>query len=327
MTILPAYRYPPARLVLIILLFLLSCQPGNQSANTTDELPNTGHWKFTDYPDLKLGFTTQNFLPVFDVTPENAKKLITYAAEEGYSWIELRDPDATLNLEEAEEIAAYAQQNNIEVSYAIQKGLLDADFWLTFQKGVQNAAVFEGPMFFRSLGSLSEFTQNPEKQGWTGEELEKLVYIADSAALIAESNGLHYVIENAAEAFFGEKESYYGIADFFDKTSPDVGWQFDTANPFSVSRIHPPAEEVGRYLKAHADNLFYIHLKSAEDGQALTTLQSNPLPFDEVFQVMHDHEVPYVAIELQAVQSEEQAFENMSKSLQYLEREGFISRP
>jgi sugar phosphate isomerase/epimerase len=327
MTTFLTYFGQPARLTYIFFLFLLSCQPGEKASTTTEESPEAVKWQFNDYPDLKLGFTTQNFLPVLDVTTENARKLISYAAEEGYSWIELRDPDATLSREEAEKIAEFARQNDIEVSYAIQKGLLDPDFWPTFQRGVENAAVFEGPRLFRSLGSFAEFNGNPEKLGWSEEELMRLVNIADSAAGIAEEQNLQYVIENAAEAFFGEETAYYGIAELFEKTSPEVGWQFDTANPFSVSRVHPPADEVGQYLRAYADNLFYIHLKSADNGQAQTTLQANPLPFAEVFQVMQEYEVPYVAIELQAVDNEQQAFENMSKSLQYLEQEGFISKP
>ena len=327
MTTFATFLYQPTRLIGIFFLLLLSCQSGEQASTTTEESPDVKRWQFNDYPALKLGFTTQNFLPAIPVNVDNAKRLITYAAEEGYSWIEFRDPDATLSREEATEIADFARQNNIEVSYAIQKGLMDSDFWPTFQKGVLNAAVFQGPQIFRSLGSLSEFTGNPEKLGWTEEELTRLVSIADSAALIAEENGLQYVIENAAESFFGENDAYYGISDLFARTSENVGWQFDTANPFSVSRVHPPAEEVGQYLQAHADNLFYIHLKSAENGQAQTTLQQNPLPFAEVFSIMQAHEVPYVAIELQGVDSEEQAFENMAKSLMYLQQEGFISRP
>ena len=327
MSLFPTCHNPPALLTCCIFAVLLSCQPGKQSSNTGDEETAPARWQFTDYPVLKLGFTTQNFLPAVEVTPENANKLITYAAEEGYSWIELRDPDAALSPAEARDIADFAQQNNIEVSYAIQKGLLDEDFWPTFQKGVKNAAVFEGPKVFRSLGSFAEFTGNPDKLGWTETELKQLVSFADSAALIAEKYGLQYVIENAAEAFFGEQEAYLGIADLFKETNNKVGWQFDTANPFSVSRVHPQAEAVAQYLNEHADNLFYIHLKSAVDGQAQTTLQPNPLPFAEVFQAMQAHEVPYVAIELQGVDSEQQAFENMSTSLLYLQQEGFISRP
>lgn len=283
--------------------------------------------QFSDYPELKLGFTTQNFLPVMPVNLENTKALIDYAAEEGYAWIELRDPDAVLSLEEAQQIADYASEKNIEVSYAIQKGLLDEDFWPTFTKGVKNAAVFEGPGFIRSLGSFAEFNADTNKQGWTEDELNQLVIFADSAAAVAQENGLQYVIENASESFFGKGDEYSGIADLFARTSEEVGWQFDTANPFSVSRVHPPADSIQTFLEDNADNLFYIHLKSAREGQALGTLTDNPLSFDEVFQIMSSHKVPYVAIELQAVDNREQAFANMEESVEYLKAQGFIVTP
>jgi sugar phosphate isomerase/epimerase len=305
--------------------FLFSCQNTESTEGDATTANASTELQFADYPNLKLGFTTQNFLQVMPVNLENSKKLVDYAAEQGYAWIELRDPDAILSVDEAQQIADYASDKSIEVSYAIQKGLLDDDFWPTFERGVNNAAVFGKPGIFRSLGSFAEFTADPEKQGWTAEELEQLVLYADSAAAIASSKGLQYVIENASESFFTNSGEYYGIADVFARSSSQVGWQFDTANPFSVSRVHPPADSVGTYLAEHADNLYYIHLKSAKDGQAQPVLMENPLPFEEVFQVMAEHDVPYVAIELQAVADEAEAFRNMAQSVAYLREQGFIA--
>ena len=61
------------------------------------------------YPDLKIGFTTANFLKVLPVTVENTKKLIDFASDHGFSWIELRDPNAVLTLDECRQIADYAR--------------------------------------------------------------------------------------------------------------------------------------------------------------------------------------------------------------------------
>lgn len=325
-------NHPTSLFQNLIFLFILSlwgCSQSQENAESSSTSTDTTqqNMEFSDYPALKLGFTTQNFLPVMPVNLENSKKLIDYAAEEGYAWIELRDPNADLTIEEAQQLSDYAQEKNIEVSYAIQKGLLDEDFWSTFSKGVKNAAVFEGPGFIRSLGSFAEFNADTNKQGWTAEELDQLVLYADSAATIAQENGLQYVIENAAESFFGKADEYYGIADLFARTSGNVGWQFDTANPFSVSRVHPPADSIQAFLTEHADNLYYIHLKSAKDGQAQATLMENPLAFDTVFQIMSENDIPYVAIELQAVDDQEQAFGNMEESVNYLREQGFIANP
>ncbi|MGB3585174.1 MAG: TIM barrel protein [Tunicatimonas sp.] len=304
-------------------IVLSGCSSGSQE-QATDEVASP-HLKFTDYSNLKLGFTTQNFLAALPVSLETSKQFIDYAAEQGYEWLELRDPNADLSIEESQEIAAYAQEKDIEISYAIQKGLLDDDFWPTFEKGLQNAMAFEGPKFIRSLASLSEFASDTTKQGWTDEELVMAVQYADSAAALANEVGLQYVIENGGEPFFGKSDQYFGVADLFAKTSEQVGWQFDTANPFSVARIHGATDSVRNFLQANMDNLFYIHLKSARNGQAQEVLGKNPLPLPEVLQLLSEHSVSYVAVELQAVDDKELAFANQENSLIYLKAQNIIN--
>ncbi|MHC4423711.1 MAG: hypothetical protein ACYSWR_03455 [Planctomycetota bacterium] len=96
---------------------------------------------FDKYTNLKLGFTTQSFIAHVSVTKENAKKFIDYASAQDFTWVELRDPNAILKSSECKEIADYARSKKIEVGYAVQKGLLDSDFWQIFDRGVENAAV------------------------------------------------------------------------------------------------------------------------------------------------------------------------------------------
>ncbi len=67
------------------------------------------------YPTLKIGFTTQNFAKVLPVSLDGAKKLIDFAADQGYSWVELRDPSAILTLDECRQISDYARGKNIEI--------------------------------------------------------------------------------------------------------------------------------------------------------------------------------------------------------------------
>lgn len=311
----------------LISFFIISCQSGDKTQTEATNANTAQKMEFKDYPNLKLGFTTQNFLKVMPVTMENSKRLIDYAADQGFAWLELRDPDAVLTLEESKEIAEYAQSKGIDVIYAIQKGLLDEDFWSTFEKGVKNAAVFGGQKVIRSLASGAEFTNDESKKGWTQEELEKVVQMADSAATIAQMNDLQYVIENGTEAFFGNGTQYYGIADVFSRVSEKVGWQFDTANPFSVSRTHSTPDSIKAFFQEHIDNLYYIHLKSSQNGEAQPALTDNPLALEEVFQILSENKVPYIAIELQAVDSQDQVYTNMQQSIEYLKSQDFIINP
>ncbi|MEM6841496.1 MAG: hypothetical protein AAF632_04675 [Bacteroidota bacterium] len=311
-------------LFISLTIILFGCSSGSQKQATEEAAISS--LEFADYSNLKLGFTTQNFLAAMPVSLETSKQFIDYAAEQGYAWLELRDPNAELSVEESQEIAAYAREKEIEVSYAIQKGLLDEDFWPTFEKGLKNAVVFEGPNLIRSLASLSEFASDTTKQGWTEEELEMVVLHADSAAALTVEAGLQYVIENGGEPFFGQSDEYYGVADLFARVSNQVGWQFDTANPFSVARVHASPDSVRAFLKNNIGNLFYIHLKSAQSGQAQETLGENPLPLPEVLKMLADHSVPYVAVELQAVDNEEQAFANQQQSLMYLQSQNLVTK-
>jgi hypothetical protein len=55
------------------------------------------------YPEIKLGFTTANFLKPLPVSLENKKKMVDLAAELGCSWVEIRDPSASLTLDECKQ--------------------------------------------------------------------------------------------------------------------------------------------------------------------------------------------------------------------------------
>jgi sugar phosphate isomerase/epimerase len=280
---------------------------------------------FNTYPNLKLGFSTVSFTDFLPVSTENSKILIDYASARGFSWIELRDHEATLNLNECREIAHYARSKKIEVGYAISKGLLDSDFWQKFDTGLQNAAVFEGPGTFRAVACGNEFIADEDKKWWTADEFRQLVINANKAAQIAEDKGLQFVLENGTEALKGVGKTYFGLAELFEKANTNVGWQFDTANFFSGSRVWTRPQDVEAFLRKNINNLYYIHLKTSKNRHAQPVLGDNELDFDKVFFLMSKHDVPYVAVELSGLKNIDEAYKNHDKSIEYLRRKGFIS--
>lgn len=149
------------------------------------------------YPDLKLGFTTVNFMKQMPLNPANAKKWVDIAADLGFTWIELRDPMATLTLAECKEIAAYAKQQGIEMGYGTNLGLLDVNFWEVFSRGLANAAVFDGPRTIRTAAPGLEFATNEQKTHWSFAELQRAVETANQAANMAKMLGLQYIAETA----------------------------------------------------------------------------------------------------------------------------------
>ncbi|MHC4155271.1 MAG: sugar phosphate isomerase/epimerase family protein [Planctomycetota bacterium] len=280
---------------------------------------------FTKYPNLKLGFTTKNFLDYLPVTAENIKTLVDYASDKGYAWIELRDPNAVLTLDECKEIAEYARAKNVEVGYAIHKGLLDSDFGRKFDRGVHNAVFFDGPKILRAVAGGNEFLEDLDKKGWTAEELAQLTAKANQAAWAAERRGLQFVVENGTEVLKGDGKTYFGLTEFFEKVNPNVGWQFDTANFFSGSRVHTKPEDAEAFLQKHVNRMYYIHLKTSRDGLAQPVLGDNELDFDIIFSLMSQNNVPYVAMELHGTTSIKQVYRNQARSVAYLRKRGFVS--
>ncbi len=271
------------------------------------------------YPELKIGFTTTNFLKFLPISLENAKKMIDFASDQGFPWIELRDPSATLTLDECKQIAAYAESKKIEVSYALQMGLLDPTFWEIFSRGLANAAVFKGPGTIRTLAAGNEFGANPKKTAWTLSELYQAVKVANRAGNLARTAGLRYVAENSSEVIKGDGLSAFGLTEFFANVNSNVFWQFDTANFFAVSRVYTKPEEAQAFLEKHAVRMPYIHAKtSSKEHKALPYLEENELDFDVIFGAMAKNKSYYVAIELVPGNTFEETVANHKRSVEFL---------
>jgi len=281
---------------------------------------------FKDYPDMRLGFTTQNFIKAMPASVETSKTLISYARQNGYRWIELRDPDASLSYEECEEIAAFANSNGIEIIYSSQRGLLDDDFMDVFSRALVNSTAFDGQKYVRVLIANTEYPAGVAKLGWTKEEFEKAVKIADKAAAMAKEYGFELAAENSNGDIDGIGKPYYGLAEFFDNTSENVKWQFDTANFFWVPQADISPKQAEEFLKKYAHRLSYLHLKSAADGKSLPVLADNPLNFEVIFPILDKAGCHYIAIELDVIEDEKQIYDNHSKSLEYLLKNGFVVR-
>jgi sugar phosphate isomerase/epimerase len=273
------------------------------------------------YPDLKIGFTTTNFLQALPVSLNNAKVMIDFAYSNGFPWIELRDPTAKLTLAECKEIAAYAKARGVEVGYAAQIGLLDATFWEIMSRAVPNAAAFEGPKTVRSLAFGNEFNLDPKKVAWNLDELYKIVKTANKAGNLAKGKGLQYVVEHATETLKGDGLAAFGFTEFLANTNSNVKWQMDIANFFAVSRVLPRPEDARAFLEKNVGRLGYAHLKSSSPEHKTTdVLQENELPIATVFDILSKIKVPYLAIELNQKKGFDECAGNLLKSIEFLKK-------
>lgn len=270
------------------------------------------------FAEFKWGFTTQNFAGHVPVSPETAKEFINYAKEQGLQWIELRDPNASLSVEQCREIATFAKEQRIEVNYSAQRGLLADDFWEIFGRAVANTAVFDGLRTVRVLA-----LRRKDEQGWTKEEFARAVAVANEAADRAAAQGIRFTVENADVALDGRGRPYYGMTELLEATSPNVLLQLDTANLFT-GPVPVTPQQAEEFIRKYATRISYLHLKSARDGKALPVLEGNPLDFKTILSMLADHGTQYIAIELSPGGTAEQVYANMKAGMDDLRTEGLL---
>jgi len=288
--------------------------------------PNEYQLVFPDYPEMKIGFSTQNFMKCIPFTAESMNELLQYASEEGYQFIELRDNEAQLSVEACKALAEVAGQLKIEVIYEINLNLLHPQFWPVFERGLRNTLEFSNPGILRVTIALSEFSDDPSKTGWSPEELKEAAILAEKCAKVAREQGVTFVVENIIEPFFGSAPGYYGLSDLFDHTEL-VGLQYDLCNPFaSVSRRQAEPDQVASFLASLGDRWVTTHIKTSIDGVAQPVLGDCPLTIPEVTRLMGKVGVKYFALELVAVEDREECFKNHSRSISYLKDLGIVVR-
>ncbi len=270
------------------------------------------------YPHLKVGFLNVNFIKQWPLGVENARKSIDFASEQGFAWIEVRDPFATLTLAQCRELAAYAKSKGIEVGYAMNIGLLDPNFWEVFSRGLANARMFEGPRTIRTAGPGLEFANNEKKTHWTFAELQKAVETANQAANLAKMAGLQYVVENGTEALKGDGVSTFGTVELFGNANSNLGFQLDTGNFFIVSRVYSKPADALAFIEKYGSRTGYIHLKTSKDHNMQAVIGDNELDFDPIFAVTAKHNMPYIAFELDQPPTLDEAIQNHVKSIAYL---------
>ena len=272
------------------------------------------------YPELKIGFLNVNFIKQWPLGVDSAKKVIDYASAQGFSWIELRDPFAALTLDQCKELAAYAKAKGIEVAYAMNIGLLDANFWEVFSRGLANAAMFDGPRTIRTAGPGLEFANNEKKTHWTFAELQKAVETANQAANLAKTVGLQYVVENGLETIKGDGVSTFGTVELFGNANSNLGFQLDTGNFFCVSRTWTKPEEAQAFIEKYASRMGYMHLKtSSKEHKVQQVIGDNELDFDVIFAAASKAKSLYIGFELDQPATLDEATQNHAKSIAYLQ--------
>lgn len=298
------------------ILLLLCCQVWPLAGIAAEAGPLTS----PDFPRVRWGFSTVSFLPHVPVTVESSKAHIDLAARHGFTWVELRDPDARLTPEECREIAAHARRAGIEVNYSAQRGLLAGDFQEVFARAVKNTALFDGPRVVRVLA-----LRGAGAKGWSDAELDRMIEVANGAAQRAGRAGMRLAVENADGALDGRQGSFQGMTGFLAGARSDLLLQLDTANLFT-SPVKTTPKRAAEFIRAMADRTAYVHLKSARRGKPLPKIDGNPLGFREILGILCEHGAPPVALELAPARTAEDVHRHLAESIDALVAEGILER-
>ena len=272
------------------------------------------------YPNLKFGFTTQNFAKWLPNSVDNLKALIDFAEQTGFVFIELRDANAGLSYDDAKKVAAYAKKKKIEVIYAMGQGGLDSNYFELFSRGLANTKLFDGPRFARTAAFGKEFMADPKKQYWTEAEFKQLVQNLNKAGNIAATFGYTLFIENAFEGLKGDGVNTFGIAELLGPkgVNSNVGFQLDTANFFCTSRADNAPADVKVFFEENVKRMGYTHVKTSIDKKPAPVLNGNEVPFETFFELLAKNGKVYVAFELANADTLENAKINHQKSIDYL---------
>lgn len=246
--------------------------------------------------------------------------MIDFASDHGFVFIEIRDPEANLTLEECKELATYARQKCVEVVYALNVGAIAPRYFEVLARGIANTLVFDGPKMLRSGVNGSEFVNDEKKIYWTAEEFSQLVQNINQAGNAARMFGLSFSVENAREGFCGDGVNTFGTFQLFGAqgVNVNVDWQLDTANFFSVSRSVNHPNEIKGFLEENVERISYTHLKSSIEGENQPIICGNDLSLGLYLASLSEKNKVYVVIELPAAETLEVVYDNHSKSIAYL---------
>jgi sugar phosphate isomerase/epimerase len=253
---------------------------------------------------------------------DNIKQMLDFADRQGFSFIEIRDPDASLTLRECEELAIYASQKDVEVIYAMASGLLNPDYWEIFSRAIANASIFNGPKVVRTGVCGVEFLNDKKKQYWTSVEFAMIVKNANKAASIAKISGLQFLIENGWEGLQGDGVTTFGTRELFSSNgvNENVGLQLDVANFFCSSRVPSKPDDVKMFVANSSSKIGYTHLKTSKDHKPQQVLDGNELSFEIFFDLLQKQDKNYIVIELSQSTVLADVYENHIQSVDYLKK-------
>lgn len=211
-----------------------------------------------------LGLATNSFLPALSQKQITLEGLFRWAAQKGFSWIELRDPDVSMDSEKLSSLKALADSLSLRVHYAWNNPDLTRED-RSFERGIRNAAVF-------GRGTCCRVVLAPGaikgKKRYDPQDLAEICGRACEYGDLARRDGVTLCFENSMEPL-EEMEKIL-------LQCPNVRTALDAANFTSRdTAVRPEQEELLGYIRRRTAQIPYYHMKMTRQHEVLPSIEAD----------------------------------------------------
>jgi sugar phosphate isomerase/epimerase len=222
-----------------------------------------------------LGFTSRTFAKVMREGSVSLTGILTWAAAQGFGWVEIRDPMAEMDEKQLRELDAACDQMGLGVHYAWDgSDVLSPSDGELFKRGLRNASRFRTARYARITIAGNVFKADPSRKGYEREEIRLISQRVAEYARASEGFGITPVYENSYEPLNGDGQSFYGIVELL-QSAKGMSLTFDPANFLNLKspRQAPSLDSLVEFYTRFSSRIPYVHLKSVGVGGLLATLE------------------------------------------------------
>jgi len=280
---------------------------------------------------MRLGLTTNIFSEALGAGEVNLGGIVDFADEEGFSAIEVRDDEASLEMAELEGFVKDAAARGIEISYAVKNDMLQRGDRALIERGIERAAACGEGTVLRFLASPSALAGEGRK-GYTAEEVSLVAERARAYAAAAAEKDVSMALENAREPLYGDEETFCGLHDIFVEIEHSggvpggLGITFDPANAVFLGFCKNPATpaQVLEFLSTHSQYIAMVHFKTTRAGKPTPVIGEADINNEALFENLARVYNGVVCVEIPPAGDLLECRRNIEASLDYLRSSGLM---
>ncbi len=215
-----------------------------------------------------IGFTTRTFAPAIARGATTLQQVLSWAGEQEFLWMEVRDGNLSLDEGKLRELKEAANRERVRLHYAWDgTNILDAGDEALFLRGLRNSSLFGAETFVRLTIAGRVIRDDQSRTGYTKAELATLRERIGTYITRAGQHHVRLVFENSYEPLSAEETGEAGIRELLGAI-PEMRLTFDPGNFMDRehNRSYCGAAELKRFYRENRDRLPYVHVKMTKDN-------------------------------------------------------------